>query len=653
MVIDYIKGFLFLTIYFLYIYLLGSIYPNDNSFYKKIIYGYLTTSLMAGILGVITQILFLPWSFFAITMTIWHILAVLLGLLMIKEKKVNLFRSLLNDIKKHYFLFLLIFILLFLQMGNYPGFWLSNHLDDGFYLSKIGIPWQIDDFHSENLVSGFGKLHHIDSYSLNTHELEYGYYLSLIRIPTTLFARFFMAWINLLITCCTVSYLSEILFRAMRLNFNYPISDYATVILIVFLSNEVLSREMNLIDMQDMNQISSAFYYGSVLVRMVSFIWLIAPFIKKKKINLSLIIKVLIISFVLLTKSGVALPLIITCIISYLFVFLLFRKSSSKKSAFILLAVVVLGNVVLYMACGNIPLLMPIKVTSETSVHLLNSFIKKPIFILFLISFIGSFIFKSKLIYKYNLVIVVCYLLIGCPILNTFTAAISIYPFVLARATAALTCFIAFTAWIYLLGIIFYIVKSQRMLMVFGDVSTALLSSFVLYTYGVSGGAITGLDKPGEVPISKFYEVIFEHPALTPKVTVEIGNILNEASKELGQRIVLSNMSYVIDNVDAQIPLELRLFSPDSIILCNNHRYPQNENPEFGSFSLEDLAIYDAYISNPDDVNEVDLKSVIDQYKINTLITENSQVNFSDLGFHLYGTTSEDSDGRKFYVYVK
>lgn len=58
MVIDYIKGFLFLTIYFLYIYLLGSIYPNDNSFYKKIIYGYLTTSLMAGILGVITQILF-------------------------------------------------------------------------------------------------------------------------------------------------------------------------------------------------------------------------------------------------------------------------------------------------------------------------------------------------------------------------------------------------------------------------------------------------------------------------------------------------------------------------------------------------------------------------------------------------------------------
>lgn len=78
---------------------------------------------------------------------------------------------------------------------------------------------------------------------------------------------------------------------------------------------------MNLIDMQDMNQISSAFYYGSVLVRMVSFIWLIAPFIKKKKINLSLIIKVLIISFVLLTKSGVALPLIITCIISYLFVF--------------------------------------------------------------------------------------------------------------------------------------------------------------------------------------------------------------------------------------------------------------------------------------------------------------------------------------------
>lgn len=147
--------------------------------------------------------------------------------------------------------------------------------------------------------------------------------------------------------------------------------------------------------------------------------------------------------------------------------------------------------------------------------------------------------------------------------------------------------------------------------------------------------------------------MIFEHPALTPKVTVEIGNILNEASKELGQRIVLSNMSYVIDNVDAQIPLELRLFSPDSIILCNNHRYPQNENPEFGSFSLEDLAIYDAYISNPDDVNEVDLKSVIDQYKINTLITENSQVNFSDLGFHLYGTTSEDSDGRKFYVYVK
>lgn len=146
---------------------------------------------------------------------------------------------------------------------------------------------------------------------------------------------------------------------------------------------------------------------------------------------------------------------------------MLFRKSSSKKSAFILLAVVVLGNVVLYMACGNIPLLMPIKVTSETSVHLLNSFIKKPIFILFLISFIGSFIFKSKLIYKYNLVIVVCYLLIGCPILNTFTAAISIYP-LFARATAALTCFIAFTAWIYLLGIIFYIVKSQRMLMVLG-----------------------------------------------------------------------------------------------------------------------------------------------------------------------------------------
>lgn len=72
------------------------------------------------------------------------------------------------------------------------------------------------------------------------------------------------------------------------------------------------------------NQFINAAYYGSTMVRTMSFIFLITPFLSQDKIDIKMILCVMGISVVLLSKSIIALPLIFLIAFFYVLTTLFF-----------------------------------------------------------------------------------------------------------------------------------------------------------------------------------------------------------------------------------------------------------------------------------------------------------------------------------------
>ena len=77
----------------------------------------------------------------------------------------------------------------------FRSFWYGNHLDDGYYITKVAtIP--IDGGNYVNNVSvGTGKWTAF-SYLLNTWELEASFFVKILKVTPTVYLRFFQSGFN-------------------------------------------------------------------------------------------------------------------------------------------------------------------------------------------------------------------------------------------------------------------------------------------------------------------------------------------------------------------------------------------------------------------------------------------------------------------------
>ena len=135
---DYISGLLFLIWMIALSYLFGFSIRKEHNFSTNLITGYIGYSFIIGLGLMVIELFDVPWMFALIYffLTIFFILFNILYSI-----KKNILKITKEDIKnlfqENYFLFTIVLILMFISVISFSVYWLNNHLDDGYYLSKI------------------------------------------------------------------------------------------------------------------------------------------------------------------------------------------------------------------------------------------------------------------------------------------------------------------------------------------------------------------------------------------------------------------------------------------------------------------------------------------------------------------------------------
>lgn len=629
--ISYLTGTVFIFCYISFMYVIGiSITKNTKSYPTSFIYGYLVYSFFVAVAGIPIQLLNLDWEVFEWTMLLVIMALAIVSMFIIYKKRATI--DLKEFLKTQWFSILIAFILVFASAGATKDNWLCNNLDDGFYMGIVaGQPEAINGFNT-NPASGF-PVSSLGSYLVNTIFTEYSVFSRLFGLNPFILCHVFFAYFNYFLLCNTVHVATEYCFETKRLDASSY--QFFSIVILIFGIPEIYLRDNSLLWVQDSWQFNTAMFYGSSIVRTMGSFLLILPFIGKKQLSLKEILLVAGISIVLISKSSIALPVIVLTCICYLTTHFLFSEQRNKKilAVFIFLSCMVIGFVL-----GNN------EGMQNTVINQLNSAIEAYLSFFTCISLLFlSFFYKNENIYKINIFIIILAIFMFVDPINNIFEKCSIYNFVAARMLAMLIYMIVIMTFIYLIyGIRMIILKKRVKQLVYSAMAISITASFVYSNYRYNG--LTG-----------FY-LQYKNPMFIPESTVELGELLETRYSETEQTnyIIMPERvwPYSIHHPSAVI---IRSVSPNSISVSAALRYG---NPEIGvleGYTSDNQQLYYDFMADPNEDSFNSFKEILDTYPINCIVTQNtnSQDYLLSEDFYLYGSVLETNDEVHYYVYVK
>ena len=206
--IDYIKcSILFLVTIIFFMGIGLSVDKNrDKEISYKFILGYIVYTFFAAIPGMIVQILGLPWLFYCVYLVFLWIGFIIFVLCRYKTNKLQKI-SLADYVKDNYFLFIVTFIVLCISFLYVWLFWANNHSDDGYYIGKIAEYPYMDNPFRTNVVNGFSE-YKLDSYIINTWELQSSVVSYLTGINPVLYVRLYLNAFNIFLLVNVISSLA-------------------------------------------------------------------------------------------------------------------------------------------------------------------------------------------------------------------------------------------------------------------------------------------------------------------------------------------------------------------------------------------------------------------------------------------------------------
>ena len=191
------KGILFLIIYINALRQIGQLIIKKNHFFQNLIYGYIIYYIFQFILGFIFQ--------FALLNVMYYHWIIGFTLMMISGYSIydlTKNKMLLESIKEHFKIYWLVYVfslaLIFISVIYAPGHYLSNNLDDGYYMMKVinftrGINVNIDP------ATGFVDIANLKTKLariVNTCELDLASYCYLFKIDVLVFVNYIYTWFN-------------------------------------------------------------------------------------------------------------------------------------------------------------------------------------------------------------------------------------------------------------------------------------------------------------------------------------------------------------------------------------------------------------------------------------------------------------------------
>lgn len=614
---NYLGNLLFWCMFIFIIYAFGnSLRPQKEGQAVKFVAGYLGYSFLVAIGGITIQLLNIKWTFFAGYMCV-VIAGIIIWSIWKKRKRTSLFSCSVKEyISDNWFVFLVCMILCMMLLFYYRSFWYGNHLDDGYYITKIATVAHDSTNYKSNFSVGIGEWAQT-TYLINTWELEASFFVTVLRLSPTLFLRFFQSGFHYFVFLnCALAFgekiVSGIEKKTCDQRKNRKSLQYVLGVFLIFFVYYIYMQDAHFFFLRDSFQLNTAMFYGSAIAKLIVIMCLLIFCLQEDKINLKMIIRVGMICVVMISKTTVVLPILFVTIASSCIVWFLQSEDKRIKAAGIIL-------MVLYVIAGVIvPANWGIQNEVYTYVRLM---VKSPVMWICAVAFLMSFTLKSKMVYRVNGIMIISGAMIVVPQVNDLFELCSVYAFVGGRA---------WSMWVYTFVVLssFYwyviltckceeaVVRSAYIIITAGMV--------VLLLYGVKkDGAELFLtdDMPDKTLLIQDMKVMLKSRKFMPNATLELGQELEKIAEITEEQLyVVSPQMVVVNGAVHTLSTQLRIVAPDVISVSASNRYEVDEDCELYGYNQEK---FESFAGNPNEKSFRSFEKEIEKYHINCIVTQN------------------------------
>lgn len=629
---DYISGLLFLIWMIALSYLFGFSIRKEHNFSTNLITGYIGYSFIIGLGLMVIELFDVPWMFALIYFFLTIIFILFYIIYSIKKNKLKITKEdIKNLFQENYFLFIIVLILMFISVISFSVYWLNNHLDDGYYLSKIvKMPYLDTPYSYDYPVNCYAKS--MLSYRINTWELESSIYVYLLKINVFVYCRLFLNFFNYLLFCSTISLFTTKIYKKLNLsNDRFKFIQYIPIVIIFFATNMNTVYQIGFMHLIDHWQFVTAMYFGSSIPRTMGILWIMMTFVENDKITIKDIFKLFMISVVLMSKSSIALPIIVLTSVTLYFII---NFNKERKVIFLLIPLLI------YVVVG---IILPNNLGIQSEIYsLLTQNVKTLPFLVSLVVLVISFAFRNSFVNRINFTLIFIFALMMIPEINDVFENFSIYNFVSNRMFTTLM----YTFYIIAFSYVAYFFMSHVH-------KSVLKPVFLILTCIITGSSIltyTGRN----ITIKNSLIVIAQNKKMVPNSTLELGNALDKISKEKGTLRILSPEFVFANGVPHPLATILTTVSNDTISYSAIPRYSVDSDDEIASYKYEYQELFHTFndTKSVDDFNNC--LHFIDKYKINSFIL------FGDTSEHdYYGdfvkvqTITDSNAGVNYSIYIK
>lgn len=629
---DYISGLLFLIWIIALSYLFGFSIRKEHNFSTNLITGYIGYSFIIGLGLMVIELFDVPWMFALIYffLTIFFILFYIIY--SIKKNKLKITKEdIKNLFQENYFLFIIVLILMFISVISFSVYWLNNHLDDGYYLSKIvKMPYLDTPYSYDYPVNCYAKS--MLSYRINTWELESSIYVYLLKINVFVYCRLFLNFFNYLLFCSTISLFTTKIYKKLNLsNDRFKFIQYIPIVIIFFATNMNTVYQIGFMHLIDHWQFVTAMYFGSSIPRTMGILWIMMTFVENDKITIKDIFKLFMISVVLMSKSSIALPIIVLTSVTLYFII---NFNKERKVIFLLIPLLI------YVVVG---IVLPNNLGIQSEIYsLLTQNVKTLPFLVSLVVLVISFTFRNSFVNRINFTLIFIFALMMIPEINDVFENFSIYNFVSNRMFTTLM----YTFYIIAFSYVAYFFMSHVH-------KSVLKPVFLILTCIITGSSIltyTGRN----ITIKNSLIVIAQNKKMVPNSTLELGNALNKITKEKGILRILSPEFVFANGVPHPLATILTTVSNDTISYSAIPRYSVDSDDEIASYKYEYQELFHTFndTKSVDDFNNC--LQFIDKYKINSFILFGDTSEHDSYGDFVKVQTITDSNaGVNYSIYIK
>lgn len=628
---NYIVCAVFWLLFTLMLLAVGKQLCKKDTFSESLVWGYLCYSFPVAVGGMVVQIFNLPWICFATFVAVLWLVLVLLLVASVRKAPFCLSRKIIQEyVKNNWAIYLTMIILVGLTLLYYAGFWLGNHQDDGYYITKVAtLPYGQTggNFMYPLGVEGNG----FNSYIVNTWEIEASVYVKLLNVEATLYLRLFQSVFMFFLYLNLIKVFIGKIVKKLSITIKESLLQLPVVIVVLFNMHYLFLSDTYFFRLRDMFMVNTGMFLGSSIVKMAGIFFLLFEFIDREKITKKSVILVGVISVMLVSKSTIALPIIIITTLAFLGSHLLFDAGRKGKYCLCLL-----GSV--YVA---VAMILPNQGEIQKDVYGdVTDILDSPVFWICLIIFAGSFLLRSQIIFRINMIICTWVLLAVTPQINDVFEFFSIYDFVGGRAVASFVYFFVVLNTVYLMIILSYLrVKIWYVRMVYIGLAMGFTITALVGFERFGGGLL--LDQPRmEGNIRTSLAVIKNNPFFIPDSTRKLGEKLNDLSNDSEESLCVVTPKMVTrDGALHPLSTMLRVYAPKVVVASAADRYPTNDGSALSKYEQNEFENFDQYPSDEaarmfwEEIREID---------INCIVVQNKECGkwLKEKGYSLYGEVS-------------